>query len=289
GRLTVDNLQGGYSTGSAVADFMFRTGLSADERNMPLFYRNEGGGGGKRNGGPSKSNPGPGIIERFISWLFGRKKKAGRLEVGQVERVSMSYGQTALFGLIRNANVNANGESPLEQYRSWRDNPSYHEGESWLDRFARNVNSSHMEILRDEGSCGGLMYGGFGRGIAVAEETAGIESTIVNLTEETFTQALYNGAENVNGYSVYGTKGLVGNTFNRNIFLLEASGSKSLSGFRTLVGGMEAETISAGATKISIYGSSVINKGFLNSGIAQRFGYSFEKIGTGVVLQKALK
>ncbi|PRA92616.1 sugar-binding protein [Chryseobacterium sp. MYb7] len=43
GRLTVDNLQGGYSTGSAVADFMYRTGLSSDERNMPLFYRNEGG------------------------------------------------------------------------------------------------------------------------------------------------------------------------------------------------------------------------------------------------------
>ena len=43
GRLTVDNLQGGYSNGSAVADFMYRTGLSSDERNMPLFYRNEGG------------------------------------------------------------------------------------------------------------------------------------------------------------------------------------------------------------------------------------------------------
>ena len=43
GKLTVDNLQGGYSTGSAVADFMFRTGLSSDERDMPLFYRNEGG------------------------------------------------------------------------------------------------------------------------------------------------------------------------------------------------------------------------------------------------------
>ena len=42
GRLTVDNLQGGYSTGSAVADFFDRTGLT-DKRNMPLFYRNEGG------------------------------------------------------------------------------------------------------------------------------------------------------------------------------------------------------------------------------------------------------
>lgn len=44
GRLTVDNLQGGYTRGSAVADFMQRTGLAAvSEQNMPLFYRDEGG------------------------------------------------------------------------------------------------------------------------------------------------------------------------------------------------------------------------------------------------------
>ena len=90
----------------------------------------------------------------------------------------MNYGQTRLFGLIRNANLNANGESALEQYRNWRDNPSYNAGESWLDRFARNVNSSHMEILQDEGSGGGLMWGGYGKAInaagavEVAEEAA---------------------------------------------------------------------------------------------------------------------
>lgn len=88
--------------------------------------------------------------------------------------------------------------------------------------------------------------------------------------------ALFNGAENVGGYSVYGTKGLVGNTFNRNIFLLEAPGGKSLSGFRSFVGALESEALGAGANKISIYGSSVINKGFLNPNIAERFGYSFE-------------
>ncbi|WP_213280148.1 RHS repeat-associated core domain-containing protein [Chryseobacterium indologenes] len=134
---------------------------------MGRFFAMADGGGG-----PPKSNTGPGVIERFISWLFGGKKKAGRLEVGQIERVSMSYGQTALFGLIRNANVNANGESPLEQYRTWRDYPLYNEGENWLDRFARNVNSSHMEILQDEGSGGGLMFGGYGRTIAAAEEVS---------------------------------------------------------------------------------------------------------------------
>lgn len=113
--------------------------------------------------------------------------------------------------------------------------------------------------------------------------------SLVNLTEETFSRALFKGAENIRGYSVYGTKGLVGNTFNRNIFLLEASGEKSLSGFRSLIGGMEAEAIGAGANKISIYGSSVINKGFLNPNIAERFGYTFEQTGSGVFLQKILR
>lgn len=109
------------------------------------------------------------------------------------------------------------------------------------------------------------------------------------MTEETFSQALLKGAENVGNYSIYGTKGLVGNTFNRNFFLLEASGGKSLSGFRSLVGTMESEALGAGANKISIYGSSVINKGFLNPNIATRFGYSFEQSGTGVFLRKTLK
>ncbi|WP_426481935.1 DUF6443 domain-containing protein [Chryseobacterium sp. R2ACT005] len=100
GRLTVDNLQGGYSTGSAVADFMYRTGLSSDERNMPLFYRNEGGmmirtealgkdgeGGGSgpaQGPGPSKSKPN--FIKRatnFIKRLFGGIKN--KIEIGIVE------------------------------------------------------------------------------------------------------------------------------------------------------------------------------------------------------------
>ena len=91
-----------------------------------------GSGGGSSASDPTpKSNTGPGVIRQFKNWLFG-KKKVGSLEVGQVERVSMNYRKTALFGLIRNANVNANGESPLEAYRSWRDDPFYHEGENWL-------------------------------------------------------------------------------------------------------------------------------------------------------------
>ncbi len=94
GRLTVDNLQGGYSTGSAVADFMFRTGLSSDERNMPLFYRNEGGAmirtealGNDGQGGGGDSKPSFGRRAwNWISNLFGGKKK-GTIEVGQLEKI----------------------------------------------------------------------------------------------------------------------------------------------------------------------------------------------------------
>jgi len=51
----------------------------------------------------------------------------------------------------------------LEEYRAWRDYPGYHKGETWFDHFCRMVNSNHIDIMRDEGSGGGLMYGGFGR------------------------------------------------------------------------------------------------------------------------------
>ncbi|MCP1302180.1 RHS repeat-associated core domain-containing protein [Chryseobacterium sp. S0630] len=100
GRLTVDNLQGGYSTGSAVADFMFRTGLSSDERNMPLLYRNEGGAmirtealGNEGQGGGSgpKQGPKPNIFNRignFFRGLFGRNNNKNKVEVGPAEQIS---------------------------------------------------------------------------------------------------------------------------------------------------------------------------------------------------------
>ncbi|KFF12744.1 hypothetical protein IW15_08100 [Chryseobacterium soli] len=53
----------------------------------------------------------------------------------------------------------------MEEYRAKRDNPFENEGESRLDRSFRLMNSGHIEIMHDEGSGGGLMYGGFGRAI----------------------------------------------------------------------------------------------------------------------------
>ena len=126
----------------------------------------------------------------------------------------------------------------------------------------------------------------------MATNTASKE--LVVLTNETFAQAAFKEsigmAEKIGPYTINGTKGLVGETFNRNIFLLEtAKSSKSLAGFRTLLNSMESEALSSGANKISIFGSSVINEGFLNPTVAARFGYSFEKSGSGVYFQKVLK
>jgi hypothetical protein len=141
---------------------------------------------------------------------------------------------------------------------------------------------------------GGLGYGGWSMVDAASMGVTGLArkgvTTMVSLTEETFTQALYRGAENVAGYSVYGTKGLVGSTFNRNIFLIDIPKElRGLARFRSFVGRLESEALRAGANKISIYGSSVINDGFLNPAIIRRFGYSFEQSGSGVILQKILK
>lgn len=99
-----------------------------------------------------------------------------------------------------------------------------------------------------------------GRGIANAVGeyfilSAVSNNSLVSLTEETFSQALFTRVEKIGVYSVYGTKGLVGNTFNRNIFSLSTHYHlKSVEGFRSLINTFEAEALKAGANKISIYG-----------------------------------
>lgn len=95
------------------------------------------------SGGPTpKNNTGPGVIERFIHWLFGGKKSSNKVIVGQAEG-SFDRG-TRLFGLIRNANLNANGESQLESYRAYQSNTLSYPGESSLDRSFRLISSSVM-------------------------------------------------------------------------------------------------------------------------------------------------
>ncbi|MFH7012563.1 RHS repeat-associated core domain-containing protein [Flavobacterium sp. FlaQc-52] len=68
----------------------------------------------------------------------------------------------------------------LKEYREWRDYPLYHEGETWFDKWARGINSVHMEIMRDEGAGGGLMYGGFGRAASIEQGGYSITKTVAN-------------------------------------------------------------------------------------------------------------
>ncbi|SHM01861.1 RHS repeat-associated core domain-containing protein [Chryseobacterium polytrichastri] len=111
--------------------------------------------------------PNKGFLEKAIDWLFSRKKKGTPVNVGEVEHVPLDYSPdgSRLFGLIQNAYYN-----PMAEYRARRDNPFYNSGESSLDRSFRLMNSSHIEIMQDEGSGGGLMFGNYGRAIGAAEE-----------------------------------------------------------------------------------------------------------------------
>ncbi|MEZ4888462.1 MAG: RHS repeat-associated core domain-containing protein [Chitinophagales bacterium] len=116
-------------------------------------------------------------------------------------------------------------------------------------------------------------------------------TSLVSLTDETFSQAVFRESfgltEKIGNYSIYGTKGLVGNTFNRNIFYINSpKNAKNLANFRSLMSSMEKEAIGLGENKISIYGSSVVNKGFLSPNLAKRFGYSFQQSNSSVFLQK---
>lgn len=120
----------------------------------------------------------------------------------------------------------------------------------------------------------------------MAEKEA--KNFLVPMAEETLEQASRDIPETIGTYSIYGTQGMVGSTYTRNIFLMETS-KKSLSGLRSTIATMEKQAAQKGANKISIYGAAVINDGFLNPAVAKRFGYTFEKIGSGSLLQKTLK
>jgi RHS repeat-associated protein len=121
---------------------------------------------------------------------------------------------------------------------------------------------------------------------------ARIEATtskaLVPALDETFNQSLANEAigktENILGYRIDGTKGLAGNTFNRNILSIsrEQSG-RSIQGFRQLISTMEAEASQSGANQFSIIGHATHNSGFFNASTASRFGYTFRQVNNETV------
>ncbi len=69
----------------------------------------------------------------------------------------------------------------------------------------------------------------------------------------------------------------MGDSYARNIFLIEAE-RKGASSLRGLANALEAEARAAGARELRIIGHAVINDGFLNPRIAQRFGFTFRRI-----------
>jgi len=116
------------------------------------------------------------------------------------------------------------------------------------------------------------------------------------MSEELLNKSLFedgaNFIEKVGNYKIYGNKGLVGDTYTRNILLIEteANAKKSLSGFKTMVQQLENEAKAAGASRISIGGYEVYNKGFLSPSVASKMGYKIEVINDStVILTKELK
>lgn len=93
--------------------------------------------------------------------------------------------------------------------------------------------------------------------------TLAAESGALTLgSQEAFDAALWQSStgstEAVNGFRVFGNKGLVGDAFNRNIFLIEAE-QKGATSLRGLVNAFEAEARSAGASQLNIVGHSIVN------------------------------
>lgn len=61
-------------------------------------------------------------------------------------------------------------DNRTEAYRAWRDESGYHKGEGFWDHMFRRMGSNHIEIMLDEESGGGLMYGGFGKAPSLASQ-----------------------------------------------------------------------------------------------------------------------
>ncbi len=112
---------------------------------------------------------------------------------------------------------------------------------------------------------------------------SGSSGVPVVASEETAWRAVVAGSEKIAGFSIEGTKGLVGTTFNRNIFGLwaDTKGATSIGGlFRAI----EGEAREAGAKRISIVGSYIINPKLFNATIAERYGYTFRKINDETIV-----
>ena len=88
----------------------------------------------------------------------------------------------------------------------------------------------------------------------------------------------------VAGYEVGGNAGLVGSTYNVNIWGLYAT--EGAQGLSSLANAFKAEASAAGASKISISGNAIINPGIanMNPAIAARYGLNFEQVNPTTIM-----
>ena len=131
------------------------------------------------------------------------------------------------------------------------------------------------------GALRGLGRVGFGALFGRFATKAALRGTLTIASEEAFERGVLT-PEVVSGFRIVGTKGLVGRTFQRNIAVLEAV-EKGGTPLRGLVQALEKEAAGAGATELRIVGHGVINPGFLNPAVAQRFGFTFRRINESTV------
>ena len=95
----------------------------------------------------------------------------------------------------------------------------------------------------------------------------------------------------VAGYYISGNSGLVGSTYNVNVYALAALPGEAQGPF-ALVNALRAEASAAGASQISILGNSVANPMLLNMNpaVAGRLGFQFQQINpTTTLLQGAVR
>jgi hypothetical protein len=115
----------------------------------------------------------------------------------------------------------------------------------------------------------------------IEEDEALVENALQPMADAAFQTGTI---RTIAGYEVAGNAGLVGSTYNMNIWGLYAT--EDSQGLSALVNGFNAEASAAGATDISITGNAIINPGIanMNPAIAARYGFSFTQINPTTIL-----
>ena len=160
---------------------------------------------------------------------------------------------------------------------------------SGIDRIAQ-ARAQEFEVWRDpqvrQASAAVLGGGLLMAAGAFAAAEVGVAATAVAGSRAlvSMEQAAYTGAiRTIAGYEVAGTSGLVGSTYNMNIWGLYRTPASQ--GAISLINAVRAEASAAGASQISIVGVATINPRLMsiNPAVAARLGLSFSRINPSTV------